>query len=57
MDLLTAIAISAVFGALGVVMARRRGRSGLLWGLIGALFPFVLLLLLILPRLDSPRAS
>ena len=38
MDLLSATAISAVFAALGVVMARRRGRSGLLWGLIGARF-------------------
>ena len=54
MDLESAIAISAIFAALGVAMDRRRGRGGLLWGLIGALYPSVLPP--ILPRLDSPRA-
>ncbi len=57
MDLVSAMAGSAVFAALGVAMARGRGRGGLPWGLIGALFPFVRLLLLIVPKLDSPRAS
>jgi hypothetical protein len=53
MDLFTATIVSAGFGALGVIMARRRHRNGLLWGVLGAVFPLVLLILLILPRVDS----
>ena len=53
MDLFTASIVSAGFGALGVIMARRRHRSGLVWGLLGALFPLALLILLILPRADA----
>ena len=53
MDLFTASLVSAAFAALGVIMARRRRRSGILWGVLGAFFPLVLLVLLILPKVEA----
>lgn len=53
MEFVSPVLISAGFGVLGVIMARRRRRNGLFWGLLGALFPIVLLILLILPRIKS----
>ncbi|MEI6209648.1 MAG: hypothetical protein WCP20_22930 [Desulfuromonadales bacterium] len=32
-------------GALGLYLAKRRGKNPLLWGLLSALFPFFLLVL------------
>ncbi len=39
------LVLFGVPGFLGVYLARRRGKNPLLWGVLSAVFPFVLLIL------------
>jgi hypothetical protein len=53
-----ALLITAGFAWLGRHMALKRNRNGLLWGLAGALFPPLLLILKFLGnQADRPRAN
>lgn len=43
------VVLNLIAGIIGALMADRKGRSWLLWGALCALFPFLLVILLLLP--------